>query len=89
MVKVYVGNLPTTITEQDLRDIYSRYGRILKVELKNTVRPPVFAFIVGPLPSIRPHPMLSHVEVRPCPRLKPPQEYGGENSVEEGGGPPR
>lgn len=42
--RIYVGNLPTTIRAKDVEDIFSKYGRVLYVDLKDR-RQPYFAFV--------------------------------------------
>ncbi|KAL3982442.1 RNA recognition motif family protein [Acanthocheilonema viteae] len=42
--RIYVGNLPTTVRAKDVEDIFSKYGRVLYVDLKDR-RQPYFAFV--------------------------------------------
>jgi len=44
-VKIYVGNLPMDVRESELDDIYSKFGRIVRIDLKTPNRPPAYAFI--------------------------------------------
>lgn len=46
--KLYIGNLPFTSTEDDLRDLFSRHGTVESVNVitdRDTGRPRGFAFI--------------------------------------------
>ncbi|MBI4600935.1 MAG: RNA-binding protein [Planctomycetes bacterium] len=46
--KVYVGNIPFTCTEDDLRGLFSRYGEVRSVNViadRETGRPRGFAFV--------------------------------------------
>ena len=46
--KVYVGNLPFTVSEEQLRDIFAGYGEISQLNLimdRDTGRPKGFGFI--------------------------------------------
>jgi RNA recognition motif-containing protein len=48
MTKIYVGNLPFTATEQELRDLFSQHGTVESVALPNdreTGRPRGFGFV--------------------------------------------
>jgi RNA recognition motif-containing protein len=36
MRKIYVGNIAFTATEQDIRDLFSEYGEIIAVKLKQS-----------------------------------------------------
>ena len=36
MTKVYVGNIPFNITEQDITDLFSEYGEIISVKIKHS-----------------------------------------------------
>ena len=36
MRKIYVGNIALNITEQDIRDLFSEYGEIISVKLKQS-----------------------------------------------------
>ena len=42
--RVYVGNLPPDIRTKDIEDLFYRFGKINRVDLKNKRGPP-FAFI--------------------------------------------
>ncbi|VDK47920.1 unnamed protein product [Anisakis simplex] len=42
--RIYVGNLPTSVRAKDVEDIFSKYGKIVFVDLKDR-RPPYFAFV--------------------------------------------
>lgn len=42
--RIYVGNLPTNVRAKDVEDIFTKYGRVLYVDLKDR-RPPYFAFV--------------------------------------------
>ncbi|VDN18305.1 unnamed protein product [Gongylonema pulchrum] len=42
--RIYVGNLPINIRAKDVEDIFSKYGKVLYVDLKDR-RPPYFAFV--------------------------------------------
>ena len=43
--RVYVGNLPADVHERELDDLFYKYGRVDRIELKRLQRPPVFAFV--------------------------------------------
>jgi len=46
--KIYVGNLPYTATENDIRDLFARYGNVNSVNIVNdreTGRPRGFGFV--------------------------------------------
>jgi len=46
--KLYVGNLPFTVTEDDLRALFSKHGQVLSVQIisdRDTGRPRGFAFV--------------------------------------------
>ena len=48
MASIYVGNLPYTITENDLKNLFSEYGEVQAVKLiinHETGRPKGFAFV--------------------------------------------
>ena len=48
MTKLYVGNLPFTATEEDVRELFSKQGTVEKVSLINdrdTGRPRGFGFV--------------------------------------------
>jgi RNA recognition motif-containing protein len=34
--KIYVGNIPFSATEQDIRDLFSDYGEIISVKIRRT-----------------------------------------------------
>ncbi|OWF39774.1 serine/arginine-rich splicing factor 1-like [Mizuhopecten yessoensis] len=42
--RIYVGNLPPDIRDRDIEDLFTKYGKILNVDLKNRRGPP-FAFV--------------------------------------------
>lgn len=42
---VFVGNLPLDTREQELEDLFFKYGKIVKIDLKLPSRPPGFAFV--------------------------------------------
>jgi RNA recognition motif-containing protein len=42
MRKIYVGNIALNTTEQDIRDLFSAYGEIISVKLKQSKR---FGFV--------------------------------------------
>lgn len=42
---IYVGNLPADIKEHEIEDLFSKYGRILDIELKLPPRPPCYCFV--------------------------------------------
>jgi RNA recognition motif-containing protein len=46
--KLYVGNIPFTVTENDLRDVFERHGAVASVNVitdRETGRPRGFAFV--------------------------------------------
>lgn len=43
--RLYVGNLPNDIREDELEDAFRKYGKIVDMRLKFPPRPPPFAFI--------------------------------------------
>ena len=48
MTKIYVGNLPFSATDQDLRTLFSQYGNVVSVALptdRETGRPRGFGFV--------------------------------------------
>ncbi|HEY7574787.1 MAG TPA: RNA-binding protein [Thermoanaerobaculia bacterium] len=48
MAKIYVGNCPFDVTEQQLRDVFSAYGEVQSVSVvtdRDTGRPRGFAFV--------------------------------------------
>jgi RNA recognition motif-containing protein len=48
MSKIYVGNCPFDVTEQQLRDVFSTYGEVSSVSVitdRDTGRPRGFAFV--------------------------------------------
>ena len=48
MKKLYVGNLPFSATEQEIRDLFSEYGEVASVSLitdRETGRPRGFGFV--------------------------------------------
>src|ERR1700748_2907457 len=51
MTTIYVGNLPFTATEDEVRSLFERYGKVKSVKLINdreTGRPRGFAFVDMP-----------------------------------------
>jgi RNA recognition motif-containing protein len=49
--RIYVGNLPYTATEDEVRDLFSQYGEVASVSLVNdreTGRPRGFGFVEMP-----------------------------------------
>lgn len=42
---VYVGNLPLSVRERELEDLFYKYGHVRHVDLKTPSRPPAFAFV--------------------------------------------
>ncbi|XP_020672470.1 serine/arginine-rich splicing factor SR34A isoform X2 [Dendrobium catenatum] len=42
---IYVGNLPLDIREWEIEDLFHKYGRVVKIELKNPPRPPGYCFV--------------------------------------------
>lgn len=47
-MRIYVGNIPYTATEADLRDTFSEHGAVSKVDIvtdRDTGRPRGFAFV--------------------------------------------
>ena len=46
--KLYVGNLPFSVTEDDIRELFSQYGEVQSVQLiadRDTGRPRGFGFV--------------------------------------------
>ncbi|CAI2352550.1 unnamed protein product [Caenorhabditis sp. 36 PRJEB53466] len=43
--KLYVGNLPSDVREQEVEDIFTKYGRIKNVSIKSGRSGPAFAFV--------------------------------------------
>ena len=43
--KVYCGGLPSAITEEQLTELFGKFGKISTIEIKTPPRPPAFAFI--------------------------------------------
>src|SRR5580698_83434 len=98
MTTIYVGNLPFTATEDEVRAIFERYGKVESVKLINdreTGRPRGFAFVdkaAGEAQhaiqqtngfQIRGWPLRVNEAQARAPRSKPPGGGGG------GGGPRR
>ncbi len=51
MTEIFVGNLPYTATESDIRTLFARYGRVSSVQIKTDIatnRPRGFAFVTMP-----------------------------------------
>lgn len=42
---IYVGNLPADIREEEIEDLFYKYGRIVDIELKIPPRPPCYCFV--------------------------------------------
>eukprot|EP00899_Mesostigma_viride_P007737 jgi/Mesvir1/16965/Mv15813-RA.1 len=42
---VYVGNLPGDVRQREVEELFSKYGRIVEIDLKLPPRPPGYAFI--------------------------------------------
>ncbi|KAH7425991.1 hypothetical protein KP509_11G080500 [Ceratopteris richardii] len=42
---IYVGNLPGDVREDEIEDLFYKYGRIVDIELKLPPRPPGFCFV--------------------------------------------
>ncbi len=54
MSKIYVGNCPFSVTEEQLRDVFSAYGEVSSVSVitdRDTGRPRGFAFVEMSEPS--------------------------------------
>ena len=45
MARVYVGNLPSDISERELDDLFYKFGRIREIDIPRIPKPPQFAFI--------------------------------------------
>lgn len=46
--RLYVGNLPFSVTEEDLREVFERHGTVTRVDVitdRETGRPRGFAFV--------------------------------------------
>jgi arginine/serine-rich splicing factor 1/9 len=44
--RVYVGNLPPDVRQKDLEDVFSKYGKILYIDIKgHPARGPPFGFV--------------------------------------------
>lgn len=43
--RIYVGNLPSDVRESELEDLFYKFGRIDRIDIKRMSRPPVFAFV--------------------------------------------
>ena len=43
--KLYVGNLPMSVTEDELRGVFDKYGALKSVEIKQLQRPPAYAWV--------------------------------------------
>ncbi|CAI2352553.1 unnamed protein product [Caenorhabditis sp. 36 PRJEB53466] len=43
--KLFVGNLPSDVREQEVEDIFTKYGRIRNVSIKSSRAGPAFAFV--------------------------------------------
>lgn len=43
--KIYVGGLPMDTTEEDLEKVFSKFGPIRVLDLKQVQKPPLFAFV--------------------------------------------
>ena len=47
-MNIYVGNLPFSVTEDDLKEVFEQYGEVLSVKLisdRETGRPRGFGFV--------------------------------------------
>lgn len=42
---IYVGNLPGDVRRSEVEDLFSKYGKVVEIDLKLPPRPPGFAFI--------------------------------------------
>jgi len=52
MTRIFVGNLPHTATEPEVRSLFTRYGRVSSVQIKTDIatnKPRGFAFVTMPL----------------------------------------
>jgi RNA recognition motif-containing protein len=89
MTKIYVGNLPFSATESEIRELFGQHGTVESVSLimdRETGRPRGFAFVeMPPADATRAIQNLSGKEMggRPL-RVNEAQERAGG-----GGGPPR
>jgi len=45
MARIFVGNLPIDIKERELDDLFYKFGRIRRIDIKTPSRPPAYAFI--------------------------------------------
>ena len=48
MAKIYVGNLPYNVTEDEIRDLFSQYGNVVSVSIitdRETGQPRGFGFV--------------------------------------------
>jgi len=45
MTKVYVGNLPLSVTDRDIEDLFAKFGKIRNIQVKIPPRPPAYAFV--------------------------------------------
>ncbi len=48
MKKIYVGNLPFSVTEEELEGVFAQYGEVISVKLitdRDTGRPRGFGFV--------------------------------------------
>lgn len=43
--RIYVGNLPADVREEDIDDLFYKYGRIVDIDLKLPPRSPAFCFV--------------------------------------------
>lgn len=43
--KIYVGNLPIDVRESEIEDMYKKFGKIVRIDLKTPSRPPAYAFV--------------------------------------------
>lgn len=51
MTRIFVGNLPHTATDSDIRRLFSRFGRVSSVQIKTDIatnKPRGFAFVTMP-----------------------------------------
>lgn len=45
MSRVYVGNLPSDVSERELDDLFYKFGRIRDIDIPHIQKPPQFAFV--------------------------------------------
>jgi RNA recognition motif-containing protein len=94
MTKIYVGNLPFSATESEVRDMFSQHGTVESVSLitdRDTGRPRGFGFVeMSRADSSRAIQALNGKDMggRPL-RVNEAQERGGGGGGGGGGGPRR